>query len=121
MLLRGPSGAGKSDLALRLIDSGARLVADDQVLIAEAAGALIARAPETIRGRMEVRGVGIVAVEAVDAAPLVLIVDLVALKDVPRCPEPDIQEFGNVKLPRLNLCASGKLGSRQDSLGSSST
>jgi len=31
VLLRGPSGAGKSDLALRLIDAGARLVADDQV------------------------------------------------------------------------------------------
>ena len=29
VLLRGASGAGKSDLALRLIDGGARLVADD--------------------------------------------------------------------------------------------
>ena len=29
ILLRGPSGAGKSDLALRLIDAGASLVADD--------------------------------------------------------------------------------------------
>ena len=33
ILLRGPSGSGKSDLALRLIDSGARLVADDQVVV----------------------------------------------------------------------------------------
>ncbi|MEP4193045.1 MAG: aldolase, partial [Sneathiella sp.] len=31
VILRGPSGAGKSDLALRLIDEGAILVADDYV------------------------------------------------------------------------------------------
>ena len=34
VLLRGPSGAGKSDLALRLIDAGGRLVADDQTHLA---------------------------------------------------------------------------------------
>ena len=38
VLLRGPSGCGKSDLALRLIDDGARLVADDQVVLTEEAG-----------------------------------------------------------------------------------
>ncbi|MBM3488544.1 MAG: hypothetical protein FJX67_18250, partial [Alphaproteobacteria bacterium] len=38
VLVRGASGAGKSDLALRLIDAGARLVADDQVLVEAAAG-----------------------------------------------------------------------------------
>ena len=34
VLLRGPSGSGKSDLALRLIDGGARLVADDRTDLA---------------------------------------------------------------------------------------
>ncbi|HEX7199151.1 MAG TPA: serine/threonine protein kinase, partial [Dongiaceae bacterium] len=29
VLLRGPPGAGKSDLALRLVDEGGKLVADD--------------------------------------------------------------------------------------------
>ena len=33
ILLRGSSGAGKSDLALRMIDQGARLVADDQCVL----------------------------------------------------------------------------------------
>ena len=31
VLIRGASGSGKSDLALRLIDAGATLVADDRV------------------------------------------------------------------------------------------
>ena len=42
----GPSGSGKSDLALRLIDAGARLVADDQTELPPGDGArLIASSP----------------------------------------------------------------------------
>ncbi|MBA3881078.1 MAG: aldolase, partial [Sphingobium sp.] len=33
VLIEGRSGAGKSDLALRLIDRGARLVSDDYTLV----------------------------------------------------------------------------------------
>ena len=60
VLLRGPSGAGKSDLALRLIDRGWCLVADDQTELKRVENALIATAPATIAGRMEVRGLGLV-------------------------------------------------------------
>ncbi|HAQ33260.1 MAG TPA: serine/threonine protein kinase, partial [Rhodospirillaceae bacterium] len=63
VLLRGPSGSGKSDLALRLIDGGGRLVADDQTLVEIQGERLVATAPETIAGKMEVRGVGVLAVE----------------------------------------------------------
>src|SRR3546814_14236208 len=59
VLLRGPAGSGKSDLALRLIDQGARLVADDRTALALEGGRIIARAPETIAGRTEVRGLEI--------------------------------------------------------------
>jgi len=41
VLLRGPSGAGKSDLALRLIEGGARLIADDQTVISATLIALV--------------------------------------------------------------------------------
>ena len=61
VLLLGPSGSGKSDLALRLIDGGARLVADDRTILFLVKGALHARAPESIKGLLEIRGVGIVA------------------------------------------------------------
>ena len=33
VLLLGPAGSGKSDLALRLIDRGAKLICDDIILI----------------------------------------------------------------------------------------
>lgn len=59
VLLRGPSASGKSDLALRLIDDGARLVADDRTVLALRDGIVEASAPPSIRGKIEVRGLGI--------------------------------------------------------------
>ena len=64
VLLLGKSGVGKSDLALRLIAEGARLVADDRTILFAIRGALHAKAPETIKGLLEIRGVGIVAFPA---------------------------------------------------------
>lgn len=81
ILLCGPSGAGKSDLALRLIDRGATLVSDDYTLVKRIDGRLIATAPVTIAGRMEVRGIGIVAMPHVDDAPVALLVDLFDVVD----------------------------------------
>jgi HPr kinase/phosphorylase len=60
VLLLGPSGAGKSDLALRLIDEGAKLVADDRTILFIGQGALHARAPASIKGLLEIRGLGII-------------------------------------------------------------
>ncbi len=86
MLLRGPAGAGKSDLALRLIEEGARLVADDLVTLARAGDRVEMRAPERLRGRIEARGIGIVAVPWRARVPLALVVDLVAPESVERMP-----------------------------------
>lgn len=76
VLLTGPSGSGKSDLALRLIDRGAMLVSDDYTLVKRVDGTLIATAPATIAGKMEVRGIGIVDLPAAREAPVALLVDL---------------------------------------------
>ncbi|MEC3911994.1 HPr kinase/phosphatase C-terminal domain-containing protein [Sphingobium sp. CR2-8] len=76
VLLCGPSGAGKSDLALRLIDRGAILVSDDYTLVKRIDGRLVATAPDTIRGKMEVRGLGILPTPSVDDAPVALLADL---------------------------------------------
>ena len=103
VLLRGPSGSGKSDLALRLIDSGAHLVADDQTELTRNADVLIAGSPASIVGRMEVRGVGILGVPAVPSAPLRLVVDLVAPDRVERLPRPQFCEYLQCSLPLLAL------------------
>lgn len=103
ILLRGPSGSGKSDLALRLIDQGARLVADDQTELERIGDTLEMRAPATIAGRIEVRGLGIIRVPALAAAPLRLVVDLVAPETIERLPEPQFCALLEVSVPLLRL------------------
>ena len=87
VLLRGPSGCGKSDLALRLIEAGARLVADDYTDVVEAGGRIFAMPPSELRGLLEVRGIGIVRLRAAALAPLVASIDLVARENVERMPD----------------------------------
>jgi len=103
ILIRGRPGSGKSDLALRLIDGGARLVADDQTAIARERGALVARAPKAIAGKLEVRGLGIVNVKAAPKARLALAVDLVADAAVERMPAPTWVELLGLRLPLVRL------------------
>jgi HPr kinase/phosphorylase len=95
-LIRGPSGSGKSDLALRFLFLARRgpaaldppmLVADDQVQIQRNDARLFVTAPATIRGKLEVRGVGIVEVKALAEAELVLVADLVGETEVERLPD----------------------------------
>ena len=103
VLIRGPSGSGKSDLALRLIDAGAQLVADDQTELSPGERALIMRAPLALAGRLEVRGVGIAHVPTVAEAPLRLVLDLVRPEEVERLPEASLCEVLERKIPRLAL------------------
>jgi serine kinase of HPr protein (carbohydrate metabolism regulator) len=85
VLIEGPSGSGKSDLALRLLDRGAALVADDQVHVARDGGAVRLACPERIAGLIEVRGLGILRVKPAAEAPLAL---CVTLGEEARLPEP---------------------------------
>lgn len=103
VLLRGPSGAGKSDLALRLIEAGARLVSDDQVELHASGEELLMRPPEPLAGLLEVRGIGILRFDHIEQAPLRLVVDLVPAEQVERMPEPETIELGGLVLPLLRL------------------
>lgn len=99
VLLRGPSGSGKSDLALRMMDGGARLVADDQVETQALGGRLRAVAPKALDGLMEVRGVGVVSVPTIASVEVGLVIELMPSEDVPRMPEPSHTEIEGVRLP----------------------
>jgi serine kinase of HPr protein (carbohydrate metabolism regulator) len=100
VLILGASGRGKSDLALRLIDRGAVLIADDQVELAARSGRLQACALATIHGKLEVRGVGIVDCDAV-AAPIALVVDLDGAPE--RMPAPGASTFEGIAVPTVAL------------------
>ena len=99
-LLRGPSGVGKSDLALRLIDAGWRLVADDYTHVWASGEGLYAGAPDRIAGRIEARGLGIVALPSRAVARIDLLVDCVRTPPE-RLPEPAFEIVAGVRLPRL--------------------
>jgi HPr kinase/phosphorylase len=103
MLLRGPSGSGKSDLALRLIDAGARLVADDRSEVWRDGKVLLVRSPAAIAGLIEVRGVGILRLVPLRATRLSLLVDLVAPETVERLPDRKSEAILGVSLPLVSL------------------
>jgi HPr kinase/phosphorylase len=103
VLLRGRSGAGKSDLALRLIEGGARLVADDQVNLQRAGDRVLVTAPAAIAGLLEVRGVGIVRIEAIAEATLAMLADLVPSEEVERFPEARREDVLGVPISSITL------------------
>lgn len=85
VMITGPSGSGKSDLALRLLDRGFKLVSDDRTILRKEGKRLVANAPLTIRDKLEIRGIGIVDMEAIDEAPVALVVELTS--DMERLPD----------------------------------
>ena len=103
VLLCGKSGAGKSDLALRLIDQGAVLIADDRVEVRVDQGKVMASAPASLAGLLEVRGVGLMRVPFAPAGELHLVVDLVEPGAVERLPEAEWATLAETRLPRLAL------------------
>jgi serine kinase of HPr protein (carbohydrate metabolism regulator) len=111
-LIRGAPGSGKSDLALRclavaptaLIPCPAMLVADDRVDLARKGDRIVAEPPETIRGKIEVRGLGILTVPCVQSAEVVLVADLTALEKIERLPDPAAYtELLGLRLPLVRL------------------
>ena len=76
VLLMGSSGSGKSTLALQMLGLGARLISDDRTKISSGPGGLMASCPDSIRGLIEARGVGILNVPAAEPTPVSLVVDM---------------------------------------------
>ena len=104
VLITGPSGAGKSDLALRLLDRGFTLVSDDQTVVKKDGTRLIASAPPTIAGKLEIRGLGIIEMERVDSVPVALIVELTS--DIQRIPDDSRERpILGVKIPLITIDA----------------
>lgn len=100
VLIEGPAGAGKSDLALRALDAGFALVADDRVLLWTCDGRPYGRASDTLAGLMEVRGLEVVRLAALRFAE----VALVARCGTPeRLPEPRTAEVCGLPVPLIEI------------------
>ena len=104
LLITGPSGSGKSDLALRLIDRGFTLVSDDQTVVTRRDDRLVASAPATIAGKLEVRGVGIVDMQNTEGVPVALLVELTS--EIQRLPEEGrARQILDVPVPLISIDA----------------
>ena len=100
VLIEGPAGAGKSDLALRCLESGFQLVADDRVALWASGGRLFGRAPESLAGRLEIRGLDVVTLDALPLAEVTLLVRCGAPE---RIPEPRSADILGIAVPLIEL------------------
>jgi len=105
VLIRGPAGSGKSDLALRLIDNGADLIADDRVSVEVCGKKIYLSAPQNILGLIEIRGIGLIKIDAVRDIPLSLIVDLRPHNEIDRMPEHRKDVIENIYVPIFEMDA----------------
>lgn len=103
-LLFGPSGVGKSDLALRLIERGWALVADDRAVVWSSAGRLYAKAPPPLARLIEVRGLDVLAASQREIAPVRLLVDCVGDDvELDRVPERSERVIAGVAVEQVAL------------------
>jgi len=105
VMLQGKSGSGKSDLALRLLEAGARLVADDQTVLRVTKGQIIAEAPPQLSGRLEIRGIGIVDIPVIPEVCVKIVVLLSPEKEIERLPESKSVAFLGIPVPAIAISA----------------
>jgi serine kinase of HPr protein (carbohydrate metabolism regulator) len=92
----------RTDLLLRLLDRGATLVSDARTICQRRSDALVATPLAGAEGRVEIRGIGAVAMESLAEAPVALIA--VVLDALPRLPEDRrFRNIAGVAVPVLAL------------------
>ena len=116
LLIRGKSGLGKSLLALYLLDFAglhglsAQLVGDDRLDIQKNEKALYMSPPESLAGKIELWGRGIIEMDHLASAPVDLVVDL--LEQGERMPATDqfSTSLSGIKLARCPLPSGTRTG-----------
>jgi len=105
VLITGDSGTGKSSMAAGLMSHGALLVSDDQVVLSVRQDQLIARAPETIKGKMELYGLGVIGLKSglVERAPIGLLFHCTPMVKPERMPERAVRHLLDIAVPRYEI------------------
>ncbi|MEM7215153.1 MAG: HPr kinase/phosphatase C-terminal domain-containing protein [Pseudomonadota bacterium] len=109
ILIEGESGAGKSSLTLGLLERAAQsgipasLVSDDRTIVEACKGALIARTPDQIAGKIELRGHGIVDHPYTTSVEVHLVVRMADDFLLERLPEQKNTEIKGIDLPVIEV------------------
>lgn len=99
--MRGRSGIGKSDLGIRLIDSGAKFVGDDQIELFTRGPKLAMRpcAP----GLIELRNLGLFVVPHISSATVDLLIDLDFKEPPERLPYVRSESLLGISIPVIRF------------------
>ena len=98
-LILGASGAGKSSLALQLMALGA----DDRTVVQRDGSHIVADVPDTLRGLIEARGVGILNATCAGPVPVSVVIDL-DQTETQRLPAAHGHSLLDLTLPCLHKC-----------------
>ena len=105
ILFVGDSGCGKSTASLALIEKGAVLVADDYVKIELKNDKIEALCPKNIFEKIEVRGIGIVPMKAIEKTSVDVVIRCIGdFSVIERMPEKEQYFFEKKALPMYRLC-----------------
>lgn len=106
VVLLGASGSGKSSLTARLLQiCEGEFIGDDRLVLDEQDGQIFASPHDTLRGLLELRGLGVVRRAYISRAPIHLAVELCAREDVARMAPADWFTYGEGRVARLRLHA----------------
>ncbi|MBO6540145.1 MAG: HPr kinase/phosphatase C-terminal domain-containing protein [Rhizobiaceae bacterium] len=109
VIVTGPSGSGKTMLCMALLDFGAQsgvpvhMLGDDQLFLKSHAGRLVATAPESITGLVEIRGFRPSRIAAERSAVVDLLIRLVPPQEAPRLSDGGFETLAGVTIPALQL------------------
>jgi serine kinase of HPr protein (carbohydrate metabolism regulator) len=104
-LLLGESGSGKSRLAVEATVLGAKIIADDQVVLKTMSGMLMGAPPKELLGIVHMRGVGINRIADVTSQHVIhLAIDLrVEPSIIDGAPHQVTRSFEGISIPFLTL------------------
>lgn len=109
IVIEGKSGAGKTSLLMSLLEHSdtkglkSYFVCDDQAILEERESSVIANAPDTIAGKIEIFGFGIIEHDYLPSTKIDLVVRLVSEEVLERMPENKLTSLLSIIVPLIEV------------------